>query len=457
MTLTAAQIAEQVRAGELTAVEVFDEALARIEAREGEINAFTKVLAVEARAEARAVDADPGRRAGALAGVPIAIKAQLDVAGQVTTFGGRGNSTPAAADCELVRRLRAAGAVIIGLTNLPEFGQFPFTESARFGQTMNPAAPQHTAGGSSGGSAAAVASGMVPVAIGTDGGGSIRVPAACCGVFGIKPSRGRVSPAPAVDSWLSLGTAGPIANTVEDAALVLSVISGNAPTDRYLLPDPTRPFPEAVLTAPRQLRIGVSLRPTGPGIKVDAAVAGAVRNLATRLAELGHQVTETDAVLPNQTSAYVPQMYAGLRAGARAVEHPRLLERRTKESANRAKVVASPFGVRRALADAAKATAAVDGLFERFDLLLTPTLACLPPVMGQLDGISALVATLRSVPMVVFTSMYNVTGHPACSLPAGRTRGGLPIGAQLVGPSGRDDLVLAVAAQIERELGWANA
>jgi amidase len=163
----------------------------------------------------------------------VAIKEELDVAGTVTTFGGKANSSPAAADAEPVRRLRAAGAVVVGKTTMPEFGAFPYTESAARGITRNPWDPTRTPGGSSGGSAVAVATGMVPVALGGDGGGSIRIPAACCGIFGLKPQRGRVSNAPHEHLWWALGTVGPLSRSVRDSALVYDVLRGNLDTDLY--------------------------------------------------------------------------------------------------------------------------------------------------------------------------------------------------------------------------------
>ena len=216
--LTRAGVAETVRlttGGEASAVEVVEASLARIAELDPALNAFSRVLADEARAEAAERDralAD-GETPGPLHGVPVAIKEEIDVAGCVTTFGGDANSTPVTADAEVVRRLRAAGAVIVGKTTMPEFGAFPYTESVARGVTRNPWDPSRTPGGSSGGTAVAVATGMVPVGLGGDGGGSIRIPSACCGLFGLKPQRGRVTTAPNPHLWWALGTAGPLART----------------------------------------------------------------------------------------------------------------------------------------------------------------------------------------------------------------------------------------------------
>src|SRR5689334_3426006 len=256
----AAETAAAIRAGEVTARAVTEAALARIEERDGPLNAFSVVLARSALAEASARDAAVanGYEVGPLHGVPIAIKEEIDVAGTVTTFGGHGNSTPATADMEMVSRLRAAGAVIVGKTTMPEFGAFPYTESDAFGITRNPWNTAHTPGGSSGGTAAAVASGMVPVGMGGDGGGSIRIPSACCGLFGLKPQRGRVSTAPMEHLWWSLGTVGPLTRSVLDSAIVYDVIRGNTATDLYRADEPATSFTEAARAEPRRLRIGWS-------------------------------------------------------------------------------------------------------------------------------------------------------------------------------------------------------
>ena len=234
--LTVAELARRVAEEEVSAVEVVEACLARIGERDPALNAFSVVLADQARAEAAARDQAlaEGATPGPLHGVPVAIKEEIDVAGCVTTFGGRANSTPVAVDGEVVRRLRAAGAVIIGKTRMPEFGAWPYTESVDGGYTRNPWKPGHTPGGSSGGTAVAVAAGMVPVGLGGDGGGSIRIPSACCGLFGLKPQRGRVTTAPMEHLWWALGTVGPLARSVLDSAIVYDVIRGNTATD--LLP-----------------------------------------------------------------------------------------------------------------------------------------------------------------------------------------------------------------------------
>src|SRR5689334_14990325 len=258
--LSATEIVRLTTSGAATALEVTEASLSRIESRNPGLNAFSTVLAAQARARARELDElrESGAALGPLHGVPVGIKDELDVEGCVTTFGGRANVTPVAADGEVVRRLRAAGAVIIGKTRMPEFGQWPFTESLDGGITRNPWKPGHTPGGSSGGTAVAVAAGMVPVGIGGDGGGSIRIPSACCGLFGLKPQRGRVTTAPMEHLWWSLGTVGPLTRSVLDSAIVYDVIRGNTATDLYRADEPATSFTEAARAEPRRLRIGWS-------------------------------------------------------------------------------------------------------------------------------------------------------------------------------------------------------
>ena len=217
----------------------------------------------------------------------------------MTTFGGLANSTPAAEDAELVRRLRAAGAVIIGKTRMPEFGQWPFTESVDGGHTRNPWDRAHTPGGSSGGTAVAVAAGMVPVGIGGDGGGSIRIPSACCGLFGLKPERGRVSSAPMEHLWWALGTAGPLARSVVDSAIVYDVIRGSTGSEMFSAEDPATTFTEAARAEPGRLRIGWSTKSPIKGIRPDPAHVQAVRETAQVLTDLGHEVVEVDPHYPD--------------------------------------------------------------------------------------------------------------------------------------------------------------
>ena len=290
--LDAAETARRTSAGEVSAVEVARASLERIAALDPGLNAMSRVLATEALAEAESRDAAlaAGEPCGPLHGVPVVIKEEVDVAGTVTTFGGEGNSTPAAADAEVVRRLRLAGAVVVGKTTMPEFGAWPYTEGTSRGITRNPWDPSRTPGGSSGGTAVAVATGMVPVGLGGDGGGSIRIPSAMCGLFGLKPQRGRVTTAPHPHLWWALGTAGPLTRTVLDSAIFYDAIRGNVPTDLYSAGE-TGSFTEAARTAPGRLRIGWSTKPVTLGVRPDPAHVRAVQDTARLLGELGATAT----------------------------------------------------------------------------------------------------------------------------------------------------------------------
>ena len=455
--LGVAELARRTTQGEVSSLEVVEACLARIAERDPALNAFSVVLAGEARAEARARDTAlaAGEDLGSLHGVPVAIKEEIDVAGCVTTFGGRGNSTPARADGELVRRLRAAGAVVIGKTRMPEFGQWPFTESVDGGITRNPWDPRRTPGGSSGGTAVAVAAGMVPVGIGGDGGGSIRIPAACCGLFGLKPERGRVTTAPMEHLWWALGTAGPLTRSVLDSALVYDVISGTTPGELFSAEEPATGFAEAARSEPGRLRIGWSTRSAIKGLRPDPAHVAAVEETAQLLTDLGHEVVEVDPHYPDATLAFLPQFFAGVRTESDAVEHYDRLERRTRET-YRLGAWVRPGVVRRALAAGERVARRANRVFDeqRLDVLLTPVLAHRPPEVGVLDGGGTVRAALRSQPMIAYTALWNVTGNPAASVPAGVAADGLPLAVQLVGRRHDETTLLSLSAQLEAARPW---
>ncbi len=454
--LDAAEVVRRVVAREVTSLEVVEACLERIAERDPALNAFSLVLADEARAEARARDEAlaAGEEPGLLHGLPVAVKEELDVAGCVTTFGGAANTTPVTEDGEVVRRLRAAGAVVIGKTRMPEFGQWPFTESRAGSTTRNPWDPSRTPGGSSGGTAVAVASGMVPVGIGGDGGGSIRIPSACCGLFGLKPERGRTSTAPADQLWWALGTAGPLARTVLDSALVYDAIRGNAPTDRFTAPEPPTSFVEAARAEPVPLRIGWSTKPVSPTVRPHPAHVEAVQETARLLAELGHDVREVDPRYPDPTAAFVPQFFAGVRDEADAVEHRDRLEPRTREVCRLGSWVRPPV-VRWALAAGEKVAAKADRVFADVDVLLTPAIAHRPRTVGALDRGGAATLAARSMPMIAYSALWNVTGHPAAAVPAGVGDDGLPLSVQLVGRRNEETTLLRLSAELERARPWS--
>ena len=453
--LGVAEIVRATTSGDIAVGQVVEDCLTRIAGRDPDLNAFSVVLAEQARAEAERLDeswAPSGL--GPLFGVPVAIKEEIDVAGCVTTFGGRANTTPATADAELVRRLRAAGAVIIGKTNMPEFGQWPFTESIARGVTRNPWDRTRTPGGSSGGSAVAVAAGMVPVAIGGDGGGSIRIPAACTGLFGLKPERGRVSTAPAPHLWWALGTAGPLSRSVLDSAIVYDVLRGNVGTDMFRAPEPATSFVEAAVAEQRPLRIGWSLKPVSRGVKVDVQSMRAVRETADLLQRLGHTVTEVDPHYPDPTAVFVPQFFGGVRSEADEVEHFNRLEPRTRQVYRLGAWVRE--GVLAKVVDAGdRLSTKANRVFDDVDVLLTPTIACRPPKVGTLDRGGAVTQTLKAMPMIAYTALWNVTGNPAASVPAGVGPDGLPLAVQFVGRRGEETTLLTLSAQLERERPWA--
>jgi amidase len=408
-----------------------------------------------AEADARDRALVQGEEPGPLHGVPVAIKEELDVAGEVTTFGGRGNSSPARDDGEVVRRLREAGAVVVGKTAMPEFGQWPFTESVAHGLTRNPWDTDRSPGGSSGGTAAAVTSGMVPCGIGGDGGGSIRIPSACCGLFGLKPQRGRVTSDPHEHLWWALGTTGPLTRSVLDSALVYDVIHGATPRDRFRAEDPSVSFVDAVRAPLRPLRIGWSTKPPSVGVRPDAEHVRAVVATAELLSSLGHRVVEVEPDYPDPTAAFIPQFLAGVASEAEVVEHPDRLERRTKETLRIGRWV-RPRVVAWAMRRGERAAEKANRIFDAYDLLLTPTIAHRPPSVGVLDGVGSVRASLAAMPMIAYTALWNVTGNPAASVPAGLGEDGLPLAVQLVGRQHDEATILRVSAQLEQARPWAD-
>lgn len=452
-------IAAKTRSGEISAREVTDFFLDRIARHDPSLNAFTHALADSARAEADALDAafTRGKDPGPLHGVPIAIKAENDIKGVVTTHGGAGFSSPAGSDSGVVKRLRDAGAVILGVTAMPEFGIWPFTETVARGCTRNPWRPTHSPAGSSGGTAAAVAAGLVPAAIGGDGGGSIRLPSAWCGLFGLKPQRGRVTSAPNADLWGALGTIGPLTRRVEDSALIYDCIAGATPgVDTYSAePWPTT-LTSALPAAPGSLRIGVS-DAVPFGSRLAAPARDALLSTGQRLSSLSHHVEAASFSYPTSvTAAFVPQYLAGFSAGAARAEHPSLLEARTRGGVRIGRLtgLSSPRLVRKAQLLAEKSTL-LETVFSQYDLLLTPTVPHPAVPIGQLDGRGFLTGAAKASPTAAFTSPWNTLGNPAAAVPAGFHEG-LPLSAQLVGPPGSEPLICQVAAQLQEASGWPD-
>jgi len=449
-----AETAQAVASGTTSARAVTDAALDRIAAGDPRLNAFSAVLGDAARAEADRRDAAlaAGEVPGPLHGVPLAVKEEVAVAGAVTTFGGRANTTAAVADAELVRRLRAAGAVVVGKTQMPEFGAFPYTESEAHGYTRNPWDPTRSPGGSSGGTAAAVAAGLVPAGIGGDGGGSIRIPSAWCGLFGLKPQRGRVTTAPHPHLWWALGTAGPLTRSVLDSALVYDVIRGNVDGDLYRA-GPVGSFAAAATREPGRLRIGWSTRPAVRGVRPDPVQVETVRATVRLLTELGHDVREVDPRYPDTTVAFVPQFFAGIRSEADEVDHYRRLERRTRQT-YRLGTWVTPRVRDAALRATERVSARANRVFDDVDVLLTPTTAQRPPETGVITRTGTVAASLRSLPAIAYAAVWNVAGNPAAAVPRGLGPDGMPLSVQLVGPTDGEERLLSLAAQLERAAPW---
>ncbi|WP_030934941.1 amidase [Streptomyces sp. NRRL S-646] len=461
MTLDrAAGLAESARAlaeGETTSRALVEQALARIEATQPSLNAFRIVRAEAALAEADAADGllAAGLRKPLL-GVPVAVKDDMDVAGEPTAFGCDGEFPPVAEDGEAVRRLRAAGAVVVGKTNTCEFGQWPFTEGPAFGATRNPWHPEHTPGGSSGGSAAAVAAGLVPAALGSDGAGSVRIPASWTHLVGIKPQRGRISTWPRGESFQGITVNGTLARTVADAALLLDAASGNHELD------PHRPAAinasEAVGREPGRLRIALSLKPpfTAVPARLQPEVRARVLQLAEKVSALGHVVEEADPPYGQIGLAFVPRATAGIAERVSEAPFPALLDRRTRDAARLGRLLGG-VPLRAARRAEAALQRRIGTFFESYDVVLAPTTAAPPPRIGAMQALSGFATDRAMIAACPYAWPWNVLGWPGVNVPAGFVSGGLPVGAQLLGPAGSEPLLISLAAQLEAELRWHEA
>jgi amidase len=452
-----AALAALVHAREATPRELVELYLRRIEALDPSLNAFRVTLAEQALAEADELDGD--RLAGPLAGVPIAVKDDIALAGQVATKGTRvlSGAAPAAADAEPLRRLRAAGAIPIGITNVPELMIFPWTATAAHGITRNPWDPLRTPGGSSGGSAAAVAAGLAPAATASDGGGSIRIPAACCGLVGMKPSRGRVSAAPGRPGWLGLSTYGALARTVADSALLLDVIHGAAAGDDPALPRFDGSYVDAAGTPPRPLRIATSTKAPPVALTSLRAAQRAVHEGTARLLEqLGHHVSERDPDYGTAQLQFTQTWVRGIYEEAARTGRRGELERSTRQMAAAGRYLVPPPRRRRLLRARPLTTRRITALWDEFDVLMTPALASAPIAAEGGYGRGALVAVDIAARMTPFTSVFNLTGQPAITVPIGVDGDGLPTAVQLVGRVGAEDVLYSLAGQLERAAPWAQ-
>jgi len=446
----------QLAAGTVTSDQLVRRSLDVIDASQSTLNAFRVVLHERALADAAA--ADRKRAAGQdlpLLGVPIAVKDDVDVAGVPTRFGADGNIREASQDSEVVRRLRAAGAVIVGKTNTCELGQWPFTSGPAFGHTRNPWSSEHTPGGSSGGSAAAVAAGLVAAAIGSDGAGSVRIPAAWTHLVGIKPQRGRISTWPLPEAFNGITVNGVLARTVTDAALLLDAASGNVPGDLHQ-PPPVR-VSDFVGQAPGPLKIAMSTKfpYTVFKAKLHPEILAAMQSVAGQLEELGHTVVERDPDYNLQMSwNFLSRSTSGLLDWVDRLGPNVNLDKRTLAN-TRTGWMLSQNTLRKARAREAQAQRRIGWTFNLFDVVLAPTTALPPPRVTDFDhrgGLSTDRAMIRACPV---TWPWNLLGWPSINVPAGFTYGGLPIGVQLMGPANSEPLLISLAAELEALNGWA--
>jgi amidase len=431
--------AELVRSDEVSSRELVELYLERIERLDPELNAFRKVMAERALVDAQQADARHG--AGddrSLLGVPIAVKDIEDVTGEVTRFGTNAFTKPATQDSELVRRLRAAGAIVIGKTNTPELAIIGDTEGPAFGITRNPWDTDRSPGGSSGGSAAAVAAGLCAAATASDGAGSIRIPASNCGLVGLKPTRDRIPFSPE-GHWYGLSVGGFEARSVRDSALLMSI----GAADDSLADAAARPA--------ERLRVAVSARPLAP-TRVHADVKRVVDETAGRLGSLGHEVERSNPPYPLLPSGVVRFMLGHAQDVDELVERPERLQRRTKGFARMGRTLRPVMGWALSQDD----TERMRPFFERHDVLLTPVAAVPPVRAGEWEGLGAARTLLGLVIAYPFALEWNLTGQPSISVPAGRSEDGLPIGMQLVGRHGEEATLLGLAAQLEAELRWTD-
>ena len=459
---SAEELAALIRSGGASAREVVEAALQRIEALDPQLNAFIEVDGERALAAADAVipgDAQP------FAGVPIAIKGNVPVDGLELNFGSRffaGNRP--AHSAYLVRRLREAGFVIVGVTNLPEFAILPTTEPRFTGVTRNPWDLERTPGGSSGGSATAVAAGMVPIAHGNDGGGSLRIPAACCGLVGLKPSRGRVSNGPDLgESWL--GSNGVLTRTVADTAQALDVLGGYEVGDANWAPRPIEPYSTSMRRDPGRLRIAVTA--DNPlGVEVDADGLEGLRIAAELLDALGHEIVEAAPAFPPPDvldifiNVFGPAIALAIDGGVRRAGRDPAEEEIEPLSAalfKRARETPS-ISYLGAVAQLQVLARGIVAFFADYDVLITPALGERPLKIGECNGLGEepLNDLARSGRFTPFTSLFNITGQPAISVPITFGADGLPTNVQIVGKPLNEDLLLQLAAQIEVAHPWAH-
>lgn len=442
----AAQQARMLADGTVTAPALLDVYLDRIARLDPELRSYRVVLADRARQDAAAAQTrlDAGERLPLL-GVPIAIKDDIDIAGEVTTYGTAAHGAARTADAEVVRRLREAGAVLVGKTAVPEMTVWPFAETTTFGATRNPWNTDYTPGGSSAGSAAAVAAGLASMALGSDGMGSIRIPSTWCGVFGLKPQRDRVPLAPHDGAWNGLTVNGPIARTVEDAALFLDVTSDESG------------FVAAAAKEPGRLRIAVSMKvPAGVVTRVGAQQRLAIEESTGLLRELGHQVVMRDPDYPSTAIAHALSRYfRGVRDDVQMLPRPQRLEPRTRNFARIGSLI-SDERMKRIMAAENDIAQRINSIYRDVDVVITPGTALGPSRIGAYQRRGAVSTLALVAARVPFQALFNLTGQPAAVVPWGFDGNGIPTSIQLMGRPFDEATLLSLSAQIEKVRPWAD-
>jgi len=493
-TLDALGLADLVKRRQVSPSELLEEAIARNERVNPKVGAVITTVYEDARRIA-AASASNGAvdhpDAGPFAGVPFLVKdIYCDMAGVAATSSSRYLlGYKPARDATIVERFRQAGLIIFGRTNAPELGLLPVTEPELHGPTRNPWNPTLTAGGSSGGAAAAVAAGIVPVAHANDGGGSIRIPASCCGLFGLKPTRARTPAGPDHSQlWNGFTIAHAVSRSVRDSAALLDAIAGPEVTSPYWAPPPARPFLEEVGAAPGRLRIALTRRPqVTSAAKLHPDCAAAADETARLLAELGHEVEEADPDVDAEAFARDFFTLVCVETAAFLARAQTVLGRRPRRGEiESATAITALLGRQRSAVEAARARERLEGIarktltfFERYDLLLSPTLALPPPALGALQprGLEAFgqelllglhLGALLRIPGVIdasvrrvfsfipFSPLANVTGQPAMTVPLHWNAAGLPIGSQLMARFGDEATLFRVAAQLESARPWRD-
>jgi amidase len=441
----------------VTSTDLVSRSLKAIAASQSTLNAFRVVLQTSALAEAAEADRKlaTGQRLPLL-GIPIAVKDDVDVAGVPTRFGTSGEVPPATADSEVVRRLRSAGAIIVGKTNTCELGQWPFTSGPGFGHTRNPWSREHSPGGSSGGSAAAVAAGLVTAAIGSDGAGSVRIPAAWTHLVGIKPQRGRISTWPLPEAFNGITVNGVLARTVADAAVVLDAASGNVDGDLHK--PPAARMSESVGNAPGALTVAMSTKfPfTFFGATLHPEILTAMETVAGQLEALGHTIIDADPDYGLRMSwNFLSRSTSGLLDWGYRMGPNVTLDKRTISNMRTGRLLSEAV-LRNARSAEAATQRRIGWIFNLADVVLAPTTALPPHLVHDYDRRGSLAtdrAMIRSCPV---TWPWNLLGWPSISVPAGFTSDGLPIGVQLMGPENSEPLLISLAAALEATGGWVT-